>query len=878
MKRTARIWRIVLSALVIVLLFLIWRFPVGGRRYLLLEAWIQVFQTNQYMDFWLQSSAGPMLALCHILATIAGILYSVRISLMIFRKEVHVLDLASRASVFLGLIAAILAANAYEGVAGTALNKEQEDLVPILFVSVASLFEYVGFRFFDEWYEQLETYREVKRKEKEARLRRKKALYFPGHYPKELMILVWENFRSSMKDGILLILGGSFTGIFLIVSCGVFLASGNLPQGPGIPEWLLKLQGIFTGSTMMILFLCIILMYNLISNYTKVRNREYRTFLILGIRSRTIYLIFAVEFTASMILAALIGFASGSIVYQLLRNVLKRIVILPPLLSVDVIGWGGLVFIVTLIFSVMLNQENILRMGNSTVLYQEKEAEKVPYAVWRRILFGFLMLDGAASVYTSVMWNENKGSYLIAAGSVFLILTGYMVRSVRKKEKNPDQYIRDILWRKEWRYRFKKNRWSIYLMTIVHVCVLSFAGGSLVSGVIAPKPEAQIPYDIVCMVYDQDMSRVQEILDSYDVETQTYPMVRVNSVQGSNQLQDARMVSMEQGEYIGISQDTYRALKEAVGGEPENLNLTDGQIYTVYQQNVSMSSRNLDYSGSRTGNYLRFGQPLIYYSVDRRHEIYTGHEEVGRERDILTGVLGEGEQEHLVVFSDEEFARGYEDVRKKNEENMPVLMEEGEAAWEQYLMENEDNLTDGPTNLILINVDEGQYERLVSDLAFLDKNYPIDRIFDERVANLYPKEDMIVSVQEVNIRDVIIQAVAASLIFVFGLFQIYSKIQGEVGQMEEQDLFLLRLGMKEKERKYLIYRQIHRPFWISAVAGVMIEIIFALLTFENRLYSTGEMVRYLTAASVFTVIYYLIWELWLTAMEQSIWKEAKRRR
>lgn len=415
-------------------------------------------------------------------------------------------------------------------------------------------------------------------------------------------------------------------------------------------------------------------------------------------------------------------------------------------------------------------------------------------------------------------------------------------------------------------------------MTVVHVCVLSFAGNSLVSGVITPKAGEQIPYDIVCMVYDQDMECVHEILASYDVEVQEYPMVRVNSVQGSSQLQDARMVSMEQGEYIGISEDTYRELKEAAGEKPKNLELTDGQVYTVYQQNVSMASRNLDYSGSRTGNYLRFGQPLIYYSVDRRHEIYTGHEEAGRERDILTGVLGEGEQEHLVVFSDEEFARGHEEVKKKNEENMPILMEEGEAAWEQYLMEHEDNLTDGPTNLILINVDKGQYERLVSDLAFLDENYPLDRMFDERVGNLYPKEEMIASVQEVNVRDMIIQAVAAALIFVFGLFQIYSKIQGEADQMEEQDLLLLRLGMKEKERKRLIHRQIHRPFWISAVAGAMTEILFAVMTFENRLYSTGEMIRYLTAAAVFTVLYYLIWKLWMTAMEASIWKEAKRKR
>lgn len=878
MKRTAKVWRIVLSVLVIGLLFLVWKFPVGGRRYLMTEAWIQAFKAEKYMDFWLQSSAGPMLALCHILGTASGVLYIIRLILMAFKKEAHVLELASRAMIFLCLISALLVANAYEGATGTALNKEQEDLVPVLFVSMAGLFEYIGFRFFDEWYEQLEAYREVKRKEREARLRRKKALYFPGRYPKELLILVWENFRSSMKDGILLIMGGSFTGIFLIVSCGVFLASGNLPQGPGIPEWLLKLQGIFTGSTVMILLLCVILMYNLISNYTKVRNREYRTFLILGIRTRTIYLIFAVEFTVSMILAAVIGFGSGSLVYLLLRNALKRIVMLPPLFSVDVIGWGGMAFLATLIFSVMLNQENILRMGNSTVLYQEKEAEKVPYAVWRRILTGLLLLDGAASIYTSVMWKENKGSYLIAVGAVFLILTGYMVRSVRKKEKNQDQYVRDILWRKEWRYRFKKNRWSIYLMTVVHVCVLSFTGISLVSGVITPKAETQIPYDIVCMVYDQDMDRVQEIMDSYGVEEQVYPMVRVNSVQGSSQLQDARMVCMEQGEYIGISQDTYRALKEAVGGKPEHLDLEDGQIYTVYQQNVSMASRNLDYSGSRTGNYLRFGQPLIYYSVDRRHEIYTGHEETGRERDILIGVLGEGEQEHLVVFSDEEFSRGYEAVKKKNEENMPILMEKGEAAWEQYLMENEDNLTDGPTNLILINVEDAKYESLVSDLAFLDENYPLDRMFDDRVGNLYPRDEMIISVKEVNVRDVILQAVAAALIFVFGLFQIYSKIQGEADQMEEQDLFLLRLGMKEKERKRLIHRQVHRPFWISAVAGILIELLFVMLTFENRLYSSDEIIRYLAAAAVFTLIYYLIWEVWLAAMEKSIWREAKSKK
>lgn len=315
MKRAAKIWRAVLSLAVVILIFGIWRLPVGEERYSVIGAWIQVFRAESFMDFWILSPAGPTLALCHITVTLAGVLYLLRLILMVFGKKIHILDLASRAMVFLSLNVCILVANVYESVNNNSpLNEEQKQLVPLLFVSIASLFEYVGFRFLDEWYEQLAAYHEVKRQEREAKLRRKKALYFPGRYPKELTILIWENFRESMSDGILLIVGGALTAIFLIVSFGVFLTAGAIPQIPGIPRWLLRLQGIFQGATVMIIFLCVLLMYNLISNYTKVRNREYRTFLVLGIRTRTIYLLFAVEFGVSMILSAVTGLCSGGLV------------------------------------------------------------------------------------------------------------------------------------------------------------------------------------------------------------------------------------------------------------------------------------------------------------------------------------------------------------------------------------------------------------------------------------------------------------------------------------------------------------------------------------------------------------------------------------
>ena len=169
MKKAAKIWRIVLSLIVVILYSVVWQLPVGGENYNLISAWIQALQAGDYMHFWLGSSAGPTLAFCHILGTIAALLYVVRLILMLLKKEVHALDLASRAMVFLCLIACIQAANAYEGVHGTELNSEQAELMPLLFVSIASLFEYVGFRFLDEWYEQMSNVRRERQSSVESR-------------------------------------------------------------------------------------------------------------------------------------------------------------------------------------------------------------------------------------------------------------------------------------------------------------------------------------------------------------------------------------------------------------------------------------------------------------------------------------------------------------------------------------------------------------------------------------------------------------------------------------------------------------------------------------------------------------------------------------
>ena len=106
----------------------------------------------------------------------------------------------------------------------------------------------------------------------------------------------------------------------------------------------------------------------------------------------------------------------------------------------------------------------------------------------------------------------------------------------------------------------------------IYACFLlrrsSDRGGDYASGV-RSAPVRYCEYGI-----DQDMDRVKAVMDTYDVDVQIYPMVRVSSISGNSSLQqDERSVNTEQGAYIGITEDTYRSLKEALGEKSKDLEL-----------------------------------------------------------------------------------------------------------------------------------------------------------------------------------------------------------------------------------------------------------------------------------------------------------------
>ena len=94
-----------------------------------------------------------------------------------------------------------------------------------------------------------------------------------------------------------------------------------------------------------------------------------------------------------------------------------------------------------------------------------------------------------------------------------------------------------------------------------------------------------------------------------------------------------------QGQHVGISENTYKELRENLGLPEEKLQLKGDEIYIVFQQDLSVKAHPLDWYMSRRKPYVRIGQPLQYYQFVSRERLYPPRKVAGTEREVLTGVF-----------------------------------------------------------------------------------------------------------------------------------------------------------------------------------------------------------------------------------------------
>lgn len=760
-------------------------------------------------------------------------------------------------------------------------------LQPYAFVGIFILiFDYMGAR----WIEEREAINKAYEEQKARELAEKEAIrrvrHFPGRYPEEFFRMIRKNAVYGKKGQMILAAGCVLTSAFMYIMLTMY---GLISQVHGEEDFAFGfgLARIFRETGLMMALLSILMMTMIISHYIKDQKKSNRLLVILGMRSRTVYLMFGIVFAANVILSGIVGTVAGGAISYLVRDIWQSgltnngvVVNLASAISGKTVGMGSLGYLIIVLLSLGFNQENVLNLARSMDMTAEVQKEKrgkkhAPLLA----AAGALLCLVSIRLYWSRSWAETMFLHIFTVLGLYLLLLGGIRFYLNRLESRKDRYYCRLLSRRPLYYRYKKSTWNLFYLSVIHLFILGVFAVQLTGGLLRQDIPKLYPYDIVCTAYDADMQKLEEIAQAHDAGMQVYPMLRITSIYGSDapnmQWGGLRPVQWPQGQHIAISESTYRALKKARGKTPEKLDLTGDEIHVVYQQDLSAKAHTIDWDTNRVHKMLRIGQPLMSYMTAEYEKIFPERKIKSEELDSLTGVFHEGMEDNLVVFNDTYFEGEYQRISSYNQKQWSLRKAADSDEWNSYTYTHTSNMTEGPTQLLCISVPEKEYEGMLRDMDYLIEKHAFDRTWDSAILPFYGKQQMIVDTgAEIFFRKLVYFFIVI-LLSIMGLFQYYVKFESEAGELKWQNQFLKKLGLREKGRKAVLTGQMKIFVVLPLIVGTCGGIIFGGLCVKARLYDAAALKSFLLTGAVVYLVYIGIWIIWYLWVKKLIWRQAE---
>lgn len=678
-------------------------------------------------------------------------------------------------------------------------------------------------------------YRMQKKKEREEKAERKRRLYFPGKYPADFSRVIRTNFKYNWKNYVLFIACGTLCSTFLTTAIGMnqllsaVHSKESLLLGTGLQQILLRSLGL-------ILCTSILVTAFVFSYYIKSRMNDYRMFTLLGIRSRTLSYMIAVEYLTSLLISLITGMILGTVIIFALRSGLAKELdgyasighISPSLYGISIAAYGTI-----LLFATAINYESYVQIRDAFGTVKTKEKESYPQS----FLF-LLVILGVYLVFESIAGCDEASIVNILVflfGTLFLIkgIAAYIIKWVHRSDST---YYKRVLSRIPLQYRFKKTTRYIFLLTAAHMFVLSLYLFHIGSSFIARPVNETLPYDFVLLSHEEDQPVIDEINVTEGTDLWQYPMVRFSVQTGTSWDFVAQLVNYAPpGQYIGISENTYQKLCELRGITPQkNLNLSDHEIHLVLQQDSSYPRRNLDATPGATfeNPFLMLGRP----GDPGEYEPWTV---TSYEVSILTGMLQRGNQENLLVCSDEMF--------------------------NQYLSQ----VSGGPTNLCLINTGKSSYKQVDTQLQSIAEAHPEDALFDLDIKVYYEKEELLKDITSERYSKDVLYTFVLLMFTALSLFLVYTKCSYDAEDMKRRYRLFSYTGITPKDK----LRTLRMEMWPFTTLPLLIStvgaILFHMRYFEVRKYTNVQILEYLKTAGVIGLLYITVQILfmgWLVRM------------
>ena len=757
---------------------------------------------------------------------------------------------------------------------------------PYLLINILlTVVDYMGARWLEERDEINAAYEEQKARERAEKEEQKKVRYFPGRYPEEFFRIVRKNDIYG-KNGKRVLLAG---GILSSACVYIMLTMYSLFTGIHGKEDMLLGTGlvqVFRQAGVLVFILLILMLTMIISCYIREQKKSMRLFTILGMRSSTVYLMFAIVFGINALLSGAVGMVLGWGISYFIKGIWQSSlahngvkIVLGSSISFKTIGLGIAGYLTALILALGLNQENILNLARSMNMNAEAQREKRSRK-YASLLIGIGIVFAAIGIlwYSSRSWAESMYIHIFSVIGILFFLAGGTTLYLNRLEKEKNRYYNKLISSRPFYYRYWKSLWNLFYLSVIHFFILAVFSVQMTGAFMKQNTADLYPYDIVCTSYDADTEKLADIAKEHNAKEEVYPMFRMTSVYGSDKLEPwgtERPIQWPQGQHIAISESTYRSLKEAVGEVPKDLNLSGSKMHVVYQQDLSVKAHTIDWDTARIEKRLRIGQPLTFYNPQDIDNVFPVWKVKSEELDTLTGTFHQGMEDNLIVFSDAFFEKEYRKITSYNEKQWNERENASRVEWKTYTTSHTSNMTEGPIQLICFSVPEKEYAGMFKSMQYLEKKYEYDRVWDDSIRQFYGKQQMMVDTgAEIFFRKLVYLFIVI-LLTVMGFFQYYVKLESEIKEMGWQNIFLKKLGMREKERKRALAGQM-KPFAaLPLLIGTCGGAIFAALTAKARLYNGGEVSMFIHAGMIFYLIYLGIWIFWYFQIKKWIWRQAE---
>lgn len=572
----------------------------------------------------------------------------------------------------------------------------------------------------------------------------------------------------------------------------------------------------FSIAAGIITFITICVMAFSMKCYIQLRIKDYTTFITLGMKKKTTYLLLFSEYSIGCAAALILGMAAGSAALGGTQRILHGAY--PDYLEIKKAGFavykdvaGVSLVIMAAVFIVLL----VWMDGRdlSVLMNQDIRNEKRPVSrKWLFMVFagiGLLILgevlyqaSDLTYIYSHIVWA--LGIFLTVAFGTSLVLN--------RLQKNGRFYFRHVITLNQLYSRYQNNLFIMAVLLTIHFFALTYLAVQIADILPLDKYRENYPYDMLWIAREEDDEYARKLTDKYEGELISLPMVRVTTAAGA--------------QHIGLSASSYEELtgkKRKLKGRRIAVEIEDSD----YGKEMPIADKDFWEAYSVLFVGTEFVDEEIYPPMIEKWK----EAEFSIQELYSCSTIGQYSvdtwHENIIVFSDDYFNGQWEKARVRPKE---------------------------ASELKLLCFPKRTRDKAFRELYAYNKDHGVpNRNSTQMESSLYGTEEFLLGQKMRTVFSLCSKLFLIGALFFSSFFAAGLKILTELSLFKKRYEFLRCMGMKKRQRRKSIAFEVRLLYRISTGAALFMALIYMLsFVYRESIYEAGAEGN--TAEKVFRMV------------------------